>query len=138
VTNAIVFYDGVCALCNGLVRFLLRRDRGARLRFAPLQGPTAARMLEAHSLDPADLDTVIVVTNPELPSARAWTGSRAVLAALDVIGGGWRSVSTFARVIPTPVADVVYRLVARTRYRVFGKFETCPLPPPEWRDRFLE
>jgi predicted DCC family thiol-disulfide oxidoreductase YuxK len=138
VTNAIVFYDGVCALCNGLVRFLLRRDIGRRLRFAPLQGATASRTLPAYSLDPADLDTVIVVTDAELPSAKAWTRSRAVLAALDVIGGGWRSVSRFARVIPTPVADVAYRLVARTRYRMFGKFETCPLPPAEWRDRFLE
>ena len=72
------------------------------------------------------------------PPAESSTRARAVLVALDVIGGGWRLFARAARIVPLPLANFVYRLVARWRYRVFGRFETCQLPRREWKDRFLE
>ena len=136
--DTVVFFDGVCGLCDRLVRFLLPRDRHARLRFAPLQSDLAKRMLLKHGLDPTNLDSVVVVSSWDLPGERAVTRSRAVLHTLDELGGGWRALARTARIVPLPVANVVYSLVARSRYRIFGRFDACPLPRPEWRDRFLD
>ncbi len=136
--RTVVFFDGVCGLCNGLVRFLLRRDVGGELRFAPLQGQVAAAALGKHGLDPRDLDSVIVISGMNTPDERAFVRSGAVLHSLDLLGGVWRVVARTARIIPRPLADILYRAVAKSRYAIFGRFDACPLPPPEWRDRFLE
>ena len=137
-SHTVVFFDGVCGLCDRLVRFLLPRDRRGVLRFAPLQGDLARQTLRKHGLDPADLDSVVVVSNWSLPDERAFTRSRAVLLTLDALDGGWRVVAQVAQVVPLPLADAAYRLVARSRYRIFGRFDACQLPKPEWRDRFIE
>jgi predicted DCC family thiol-disulfide oxidoreductase YuxK len=134
----LVFYDGVCGLCDRLVRFLLGRDRRGRFRFAQLQGELARRELGPHGFDPADLDTVYVIAGWGTPDARVLQRSRAVLYALTQLGGPWMLLATAGRVIPTAVADVAYRVVARTRYRIFGRFDVCPVPRPEWRGRFLD
>jgi predicted DCC family thiol-disulfide oxidoreductase YuxK len=136
--TSVVFYDGVCGLCNRLVRFLLRRDHHGRLLFAPLQGEIARAALAGHDADPSDLDTVYVLAHWNSPSQRVLSRSRAVLHALEQLGGGWRLAASAARVVPAPVADILYRLIAKTRYRVFGQLTSCPVPPPEWRSRFLE
>lgn len=135
--TTVVFYDGVCGLCNRLVYFLLRKDRHARLRFAQLQGDLARELLVPRGIDPSDLDTVYVVANWRTPDERALARSRAILHALGQLGGGWRLLAAVARIVPRPLADVAYRLVARVRYRLFGRFDACPLPPPEWRKRML-
>lgn len=137
-SHTVVFFDGVCGLCNRLVQFLLPRDRDGVLRFALLQGDLAKRALLKHGLDPSDLDSVVVVANWSLPGERAFTRSRAVLQALDALGEGWRVFARAARIFPLPLADAVYRLVARSRYRIFGRFDVCQVPRPEWRDRFLD
>ena len=136
--TTLVFYDGVCGLCDRFVKFLLERDGKARFRFAPLQGPLARQVLPAHGIDPAELSSVVVVKGWESSDQRVFTRSRAVLEGAALLGGGWAVASAVARTVPRPLADVVYGLVARFRYRVFGRFEACPIPPPEWRDRFLE
>jgi predicted DCC family thiol-disulfide oxidoreductase YuxK len=138
VASTVVFYDGVCGLCDRLVRFLLRRDAGGRLRFAPLQGELARRALTSHGYDPSNLDTVYVVAGWKTPDERVLARSRAVLFALGEIGGAWTWIANAARVVPRPVADAVYGVVARVRYRLFGRFDVCAVPPPEWRQRFLE
>src|SRR5262245_39830747 len=107
----VVFYDGVCGLCNRLVIFLLRRDRRGALRFATLQGNLARQSLPKHGLDPGDLDSVVVVVNWGLTSESAFTRSRAVLEALAEIGGGWRVLSGAARMVPRAVSDGIYRLI---------------------------
>ena len=134
----VVFFDGVCGLCNRLVRFLLRRDRRAVLRFAPLQGPLARETLGRYGMDPADLDSVVAVANWGTTEERTFTRSRAVLEAVGALGGGWGLAAAAARVVPSAVGDAVYRLVARHRYRLFGRSDACPLPPAHWRGRFLD
>jgi predicted DCC family thiol-disulfide oxidoreductase YuxK len=133
----VVFYDGVCGLCNRLVQFLLVRDRRGVLHFAPLQGELAGPELARHGVDPADLDSVGVVSDWGLAGERADTRAAAVLEALERLGGGWRLAARAGRIVPRTLADLVYRAVARSRYRIFGRLDTCPLPRPEWKDRFL-
>ena len=135
--GAILLYDGVCGLCNRLVRFLFARDRSANLRFAPLQSGFAVKALVRHGLDPARVDTVYLMTEPGTAAERMQSKSRAVLAALGELGGAWRLAGVL-RIIPGPLRDAVYDLVARSRYRVFGRSDRCVLPPPEMRGRFLD
>jgi len=137
-SNPIVFYDGVCGLCNRLVQFLLKHDREGRLRFASLQSDFAAKVLGRHGFDPKDLDTVHVVENYDRPDERVLQRSDAILRAGRELGGFWSASSSIAKVVPRPLRDVVYKLVATNRYRMFGKFDTCMLPDPSQRSRFLD
>ena len=136
--NPIIFYDGVCGLCNQLVQFLLKHDGQGRLRFASLQSDFAAKVLQRHGIDPKDLDTLHVVENYDQPSERILQRSNAVLRAWDELGGIWSVLASVSRIIPRPLRDLVYRFVAQNRYRVFGKFDTCMLPDPGQRSRFLD
>ncbi len=133
----IIFYDGVCGLCNALVQFLIKRDKRRALRFASLQNDFAAKVLGRHGIDPKDLDTVHVVVNYEQPAERVLNRSDAILTACAELGGIWKTAAATARIIPGALRDLVYRFVARNRYQVFGKYETCMLPDPNQRDRFL-
>jgi predicted DCC family thiol-disulfide oxidoreductase YuxK len=140
ITNAtltIVFYDGVCGLCNRLNAFLIPRDRHRTLRFAPLQGELARRTLTSHQRDPSDLDTVYVIAEWQTPRERVLERSRAILHTLDQLGGGWKLLARVGAIVPLTLADAGYRVVARNRYRMFGRFDSCPVPPPDWRDRFV-
>ena len=134
----IVLYDGVCGLCNRLVQFLIKRDKRGSLRFASLQSEFAAKVLSRHGIDPADLDTVHVVMNYEQPDERILNRSDAILRASRQLGGFWKTVALAGRIIPRPLRDLVYRFVAGNRYRVFGKYDTCMLPEPGQRSRFID
>jgi predicted DCC family thiol-disulfide oxidoreductase YuxK len=137
-STPIILYDGVCGLCNRLVQFLLKHDRQGRLRFASLQSDFAAKVLQRHGIDPKDLDTLHVIENYEQPGERVLQRSDAILRAGRELGGFWSVSATAANVIPRALRDVVYRFVARNRYRVFGKYDTCMLPEPNQRSRFLD
>lgn len=134
----IVFYDGLCGLCDRFVRFVLPRDRRALLRFAPLQGDLARRELVPAGFDPADLDSVLVLAGAGMPGQRVLARSRAVLHVLRQLGGGWVVVAALGALVPPRAADRLYDAVARRRYRWFGRYDTCPLPRPEWRSRFVD
>ncbi len=136
--HPIVLYDGVCGLCNRGVQFLLKRDKRARLQFASLQSDFAAKVLGRHGINPNDLDTVHVVVNHDRPDEKIMGRSDAVLRAWHELGGAWKLLSATSRIIPRAIRDLVYRFVATNRYRVFGKFETCMLPDPSQRSRFLD
>ncbi|HET6853068.1 MAG TPA: DCC1-like thiol-disulfide oxidoreductase family protein [Pyrinomonadaceae bacterium] len=136
--NPIMFYDGVCGLCNRLVQFLLKHDKNGRLRFASLQSDFAAKVLGRHGIDPKDLDTVNVVVNYDEPDERVLQRSDAVLRAGRELGGFWGTSSSIARIVPRALRDLTYRFVAQNRYRVFGKYDTCMLPDPNQRSRFLD
>lgn len=136
--TTLVFYDGVCGLCDTFVQFLIKRDHDARIAFATLQGDVARRTLVPLGHDVADLDTVFVIADWKAPGEQVLGRSRAVLHAAKQLGGVWAVLATMASVVPTPLADVVYGFIARHRYRVFGRFDSCPLPRPEWRNRFLD
>lgn len=134
----ILFYDGVCGLCNTLVQFLLKRDKRGRLRFASLQSNFAEKVLRRHGFDPKDLDTLHVVENYEQPDERVLQRSDAILRAGRELGGHWGVLAAMAKIIPRPLRDIAYRYVAQNRYRVFGKYEACMLPDPNQRSRFLD
>jgi predicted DCC family thiol-disulfide oxidoreductase YuxK len=129
----VVFFDGVCGLCDRTVRFLLRHDRCDRLRFAPLQGETAHRVLPPLGGRPEALETIYVLT----ADGRLLERSRAVLFATAALGGPW-ALFGILRIVPRPLADLVYGQVARVRYRIFGRFEACQVPTPDERRRFLD
>jgi predicted DCC family thiol-disulfide oxidoreductase YuxK len=136
-TKAIVLYDGVCGLCNRAVQFLLKRDRHDRLQFASLQSDVAARVLQRHGMDPKSLDTVYAVLNYGEPNETLLAKGDAFLFFTKVIGGIW-SVARVGRIIPRRIRNWLYDFIARHRYQVFGKSESCMLPDPKQRHKFLE
>ena len=136
-SKAVVFYDGVCGLCNRAVQFLLKRDRRERLQFASLQSDLAAKVLRRHGIDPKGLDTVYAVLNYGEPNETLLAKGDAFLFFADLIGGIW-SVARAGKIIPRPVRNWLYDFVARHRYQVFGKSESCMLPDPKQRHKFLE
>ena len=136
--NPVLLYDGVCGLCNRLVQFALRHDRKDAFRFASLQGPAAARILERHGQSATDLDTFYVVTDFDQPGEHLRPRSNAALFVLRELGGAWGMLAAIGGLLPKLLRDAAYNLVARNRYRVFGKFDTCPLPDPKDRHKFLD
>lgn len=138
VAHPILLYDGVCGLCNRLVQFILRRDRIAIFRFASLQSPLAASILTRHGVNPTDLDTVYVVINPNEPAESLRSRSDAVVFVLKELGGVWRAAASSFRLIPSPLRDSLYNLIARNRYRIFGRYKSCPIPTDATRNQFLD
>ena len=136
--HPILLYDGVCGLCNRFVQFTLRHDRNAIFRFASLQSALAARILARHSADASDLDTVYVARNYELPDENLLARSDAVLFVLKQLGGPWRPTAFLLELLPKFLRNSAYNSVARHRYRLFGRSETCMLPPDGDQNRFLD
>lgn len=130
----LVFYDGTCGLCHGWVRFLLRRDRdGNRFRYAPLQGETWVARVPAERRRELPDSVVIRTTEGDL-----LVESRGVIHLLRRLGGGWKVVAGLLWIVPRPLRDLGYRLVAAVRYRLFRRpQELCPIVPSELRERFL-
>lgn len=136
--HPIILYDGVCGLCNRLVQFILRRDRGGVFRFASLQSALAASILSRHGADARDLDTVYVVVNCDEAEELLLARSDAVLFVLGRLDGVWWAIGFMFGILPRAEREFVYRFVARRRYRVFGRSDACILPAPENRERFLD
>jgi predicted DCC family thiol-disulfide oxidoreductase YuxK len=136
--HPILLYDGVCVFCNRLVQFILRRDHDATFRFASLQSATAATILARHSASPTNLDTFYVVLNFELPNEHLLSRSEAILFVLNQLGGLWRQAASLLQLLPKFLTDVAYNAIARNRYRIFGRSETCILPNDQDDSRFLD
>ena len=136
-SNTIILYDGVCGLCNRLVQFILKRDRHDHFRFASLQSDWSGALLRRHHLDPNDLDTVYVVVDFAQPAERLLARSDAILFLLRELGGVW-TFASWGKILPRILRDGMYKLVARNRYRVFGKYDSCMLPDPQHRAKFLD
>lgn len=132
----VVFYDGVCAMCNGAVRFILERDPDGRFCFTPLQSAAARRALLRHGRQPDDLDTMYLITGYQQADERLFARSDAIVETLRRLGGLW-SILGWLRFLPVSWRDFVYGLLVKNRYRTFGKYDSCPLAPPEWRERFI-
>lgn len=133
----LVLYDGVCGLCSSLLQFLLTHDRRGVLAFASLQSRTGRTVVEHHGGDPADLTSFYVVENYRTDHSRTLARSKAALFVAGQLGWPWKA-AVIARVLPGAVLDRAYDIIARNRYRVFGRFEQCPAPRPEFRSRFIE
>jgi predicted DCC family thiol-disulfide oxidoreductase YuxK len=139
----LLLYDGVCVLCNGLVRFLLRHDTSeakseaklADFRFAPLQSPLALELLRPSAT--TTLEGVVLITGTLTPSQRLYRRSDAVAQALQLLGSPWHRLGTLLALLPHPLREFGYTIVARLRYRLFGRYATCPIPTPDQRSRIL-
>lgn len=132
----VLLYDGVCGVCNSAVRTILRFDPDGTLRFAALDSDFARAIFDRHPAI-AGVDSVVFVDEPGHPAERVAVRSAAALRVVDYLGGPWNALKV-ARVIPAPLRDWLYDKIADVRYRVFGKYETCPLPSPEVRARFVD
>ncbi|HEX4485222.1 MAG TPA: DCC1-like thiol-disulfide oxidoreductase family protein [Terriglobales bacterium] len=137
-THPVLLYDGVCGLCNRGVQFILKRDRHDVFRFASLQSEFAARVLSKHGINPETLDTVYLVLHQGDPTERLLSRSDAGLAVMLLLGGIWRAMASVGSILPRFFRDFLYNLIARNRYRIFGKYDTCPLPTSEQRAKFLD
>lgn len=127
----IVVFDGVCHLCSGWVRFLLKHDTARRFAFAPMQGAAGQRLMREHGIDPDDPSSFLLVRD-----GRAETDSGAVISVVTGLGGVWQLAGVL-RLVPRFVRDPVYRWIARHRYRLLGKRSACYLPAPDVAARFL-
>lgn len=126
----IVFFDGHCGLCSTLVNWLILRDRSHEIKFAPLGGSTASKLLDSKP-GVADDNSVIY-----LRDGRKLKKSEAILNILYDTGGVWRSAKVFL-LVPRPVRDFFYRVVAKNRHRIFSKQNVCLTPSPALRHRLL-
>jgi predicted DCC family thiol-disulfide oxidoreductase YuxK len=128
---AVVLYDGVCGFCNSSVQFIIRNDRRGRFRFAALQSDVGKALLREHNLPAEEVESVVLIED-----GKAYRKTRAALRIARRLDGAWKAFWPLV-VVPAPLADVFYDLFARYRYRLFGKFDACPIPSPEVRARFL-
>ena len=133
--NPIVFYDGVCGLCDRSVQFILRHDGARRFRFAALQSDFARRVLARHGRDARDLDTMYLLLDVGTPNERLLARSDAVLAVAHDLG--WRRTAAAANRLPIALRDRLYGFVIRNRYRWFGRYDHCAVPAPDVRERFV-
>lgn len=125
----IIYFDGVCGLCNGFVDFVMKIDKQGLFQFSPLQSDYAKTHLPAEYTQ--NLDSVVFQTEGKI-----FRKSKAVFMILEDLGGPWKTVSGL-KVLPEGFTNWGYDLVAKYRYRIFGKKETCRLPTPEERARFI-
>lgn len=131
--RAVVVFDGACVLCARGLRFLLRHDRGGVLRYAAMQGVAGRALLDAAALDADDPRSFLFVRD-----GAALTDGDAVLAVLSTLGGRWALLARGLGIAPRPLRDAAYRMVARSRYRWFGRRDACVVPEDGVRGRFLE
>ncbi len=131
-----LLYDGVCALCNGVVKFLMKRDRRDGFRYAPLQSDLGREMLARFGILEFP-DGVVLVANALTTEERLYQRSDAVVAGLRLLEGPWRVLGRALGLIPRWLREWGYGAVARVRYRMFGRYDTCPIPSPEERGRLL-
>jgi len=129
--HPVVLFDGVCNLCNGVVRFVVERDPAGRFHFAPLQSEVARALAARHGFDATRLDAVLLVD-----ADGAHDRSSAALRIAAGLRPPWRWLAVL-RVVPRPVRDAVYDWIARHRYRWFGRRDTCAVASPALRSRFL-
>lgn len=128
---ALVLFDGVCNLCNATVNFLIDHDPNHRLKFGALQADAVTPLLERYGLHSDNLDSFMLIDE-----GRAYQRSEAALRIAWRLGGAWRLLSPLI-LLPRPLRDAVYDWVAANRYRWFGKRDTCRVPTPELKDRFI-
>lgn len=129
--NPVVLFDGVCNFCNYWVQFAIKRDRKKKLRFAALQGETAHQQLPKFGISPTSLTSVIL-----LDKGKAYTQSSAAIRICKYLSGGWKLCYGLI-IIPKFIRNFFYNIIARNRYKWYGKREACMVPTPELRDRFL-
>ncbi|MGB4837683.1 MAG: DCC1-like thiol-disulfide oxidoreductase family protein [Saprospiraceae bacterium] len=124
--HPVLVFDGVCHLCDRSVQFVLKKDNHAKFRFCTLQFANTQLQFETN------VDSVVL-----LDEGKLYIRSTAILRCMHHLGGIYRLISAMLSVIPTGFADFVYRIIAKNRYRWFGKYDSCMVPDVKWKDRFI-
>ena len=137
MAHPVLLYDGVCRFCNRLVQFVLRHDDEKIFRFASLQSSFGSRVLTQHSLDTSPMSTAYVLVSGDEGQALLQR-SAAILFLMDRFGGIWSVLAQIIGLLPLRMRDWAYNIIARHRYRLFGRYESCPLPSAADRERFLD
>jgi predicted DCC family thiol-disulfide oxidoreductase YuxK len=137
VAAHLVLYDGVCGLCSRLLQFLLRHDRRRVFSFAALQSAVGQSIVEQSGGNPGELMSFYVVADYQTAASRVFTQSDAALFVAGALGWPWRAAQLM-RFVPHAIRDRVYAVVARNRYRLFGRFDHCLIPSREVRNRFID
>ena len=130
--DEVVIFDGVCNLCSHTVTFILEHESAPVLRFAPVQSSAGSRLMREFGLDPSDVKTFVLVEG-----GKPYVKSEAAIRIARYFRGPWKALGAI-KVLPRPLRDWAYDVVARNRYRWFGRVDTCMAPTPELRARFVE
>ena len=130
--DKIILFDGVCNLCNGAINFIIKHDPKGIFKFASLQGETGQKLLAQHTIDPQETDSIVLIDNDQVS-----VKSSAALRIAKNLNQGYPLLFGFM-IIPTFIRNGVYDFIAANRYKWFGKKESCMLPTPELRSRFLD
>lgn len=133
----LVLYDGVCGLCSLLLQFLLRYDHRRVFSFASLQSQVGQSIVERSGGNPGELTSFYVVADYKTAASRVFTRSDAALFVAAALDWPWKAAQGL-RVVPKEIRDRAYAIVARSRYRLFGRYEGCPVPSPEFSTRFID
>ncbi len=128
----VLLFDGVCNLCNGTVQFILKRDKKEKFKFATLQSKSGQILLNKYKLPLYPFDTFVYIVDESY-----FIKSEAALLVIKELGGIWKILSIL-RYIPRPIRDFIYDVIAKSRYRIFGKKDECMLPSPSLKKRFLD
>jgi len=130
-SKSIVLFDGVCNLCNNSITFIIKRDPKDNFRFAPLQEGKGAELIKKHKIDTVKTDSIILIEN-----GKAYVKSTAALRVARKLSGAWPLFYGFI-IIPSFIRNWVYDFIARNRYKWYGKKESCMIPTPELKAKFL-
>jgi predicted DCC family thiol-disulfide oxidoreductase YuxK len=130
--NKILLFDGICNLCNGFVQFVINRDLDGNIKFAALQSVAGQQQFKRFGLPEKYMESLVYIKGDKY-----YRKSTAVLYILKDLRGAWQLAFGFM-IIPAFIRDFIYGLVAKKRYRIFGKKESCMIPTPELKSRFLE
>jgi predicted DCC family thiol-disulfide oxidoreductase YuxK len=130
--NKVLYFDGVCNLCNGAIQFTLKRNKKQDIYFASLQSEIGQVMMKKYGIDNNNLSSLIFVENG-IP----YTESTGALKVTKYLNGLWPLMVAFL-IVPKFIRDSVYKFIAKNRYKWFGKQEVCWLPTPELKNRFLD
>jgi len=125
----VIFFDGYCGLCNGFVDFMMKFDKRGVFKFSPLQSDFAKATLKPEDI--SDLKSLVVLMN-----GKTTRKAHGVLLAVSELGGSWKVISIF-RFLPASFLNLAYDIIAKNRYKIFGKSSTCRLPTPEEKSRFV-
>lgn len=129
----IILFDGVCNLCNSSVNFIIERDKDDIFRFASLQSETGKKLLLERGLDPMSMDSVVLIE----PGVAYYRKSGAALEIVKHLSGGY-SYLQYLSFLPEPIRDRLYNILANNRYKWFGKEESCSIPTPELKTKFID
>lgn len=129
--HKIILFDGVCNLCNSSVNFVIQRDKNDLFRFGALQEEPGKSIIKKYAIDPSKTDSIILISNN-----KAYTKSTAALKIARHLGGGYPLLYVFM-IIPRFIRNWVYDYVAKNRYKWYGKKDSCMIPTPELKSKFL-